>query len=439
MKMLKLQAVANFAIAEAKRLGATDAEITMSVGDSVSIGVRQGEVEELTGAQSQGLTFRAFVGQRHATVSSSDFRKRSMTKLVRDTIALAKVSEEDPSAGLADPEHLAREFPELNLFDASVSSLSVADKIRLAKECEAAALGENKLVTNSEGAGFSDSRGILVKANSRGFSGAYQSSHCSLSASAIASDGESMQVGSWYTQGRKPADLEDAASVGRVAAQHALRQLGARRVKSQNVPVVFDPSMAARLVGQFVGAAHGSHVYRKSSFLADKLGQQVASPLVTIVDDPLIPGGLGSRPFDSEGLVSARREIVAAGKLACYLINVYGGRMLKTAPNGGSTSNLYLKAGTLSPEEIIASIPNGLYLTSVSGPGFNATTGDYSVGASGMWIENGKLAFPVDNITIASNVADMFGGIVAVGNDLVFRGGTNSPTIMIKSMTVAGE
>ena len=439
MKKQQLQDTAAFAVSEAKRLGATDCEINISAGESFEIGVRNGDVEELQGSQSRGLTLKVFVGQRHTTVSSADFRRAKLTRLLRDAIATAKVSDEDPSAGLADPEHLAKEVLELDLYDPAIEKITVADRIRIARACEAAAMAADPRITQSSGAGFSDNRGVVVLANSRGFVGSYAASSVSMSASVVAEADQQMQVGSWYSVSRKFAGLENPELVGKIAGEHAVRQLGGRSVESQIVPVVFDPQMAARLVGQFVGAAHGSHVYRKSSFLHDKQGQMVASPLVTIVDDPLIPGGLGSRPFDSEGLPSRRREIVSEGKLACNLIGVYAGRMLKTAPNGGFTSNLYLKPGTQTQEELIASIQNGLFLTGVSGPGFNATTGDYSVGASGIWIENGKLAYPVEGITIASNVVDMFGGIDAIGNDLVFRGGTNSPSIKFRSMTIAGS
>lgn len=436
----QLQATAEFIVAEAKRLGATDCSVAISVGESVDIGVRKGNVEELQGAQSQGLTFTAYVGQRTATVSTADLRRRSLTKMIRETIATAKLAQEDPTAGLADPEHFAKDIPDLQLFDAAASALPVEEKIKMAIAAEAAAIGFDKRISNSEGAGFSDSKGVVVRANSRGFVGAYESSSCSISATVIAADADgSMQIGGWWSQGRKLGALTSADEVGKIAAEHALRQLGARRVKSQSCPVVFDPQQAARLVSQFVGAASGPQIYRKSSFLVGKRGQSVASKQVQIIDDPLIPGGLASRPFDSEGLPSKTRVIVGDGKLECYLLGVYSARKLGEAPNGGSTSNLYLKAGEHSPEEIIASVQNGLYLTSVSGPGFNATTGDYSVGASGLWIENGKIAFPVQGITIAGNVVDMFNGIEMIGNDLVMRSSVNAPTIKIKSMMVAGE
>lgn len=439
MKKQQLESAAEFIVAEAKRLGASDCEVTIGAGQSVDVGVRLGKVEELQGAQTQGLDFKAFVGTRHATVSTADLRRRSLTRLVRETIATAKLAQEDPSAGLAERGQFASSFPDLDLFDGAASALPVEKKIEMAMAAEAAAMGADKRISNSEGAGFSERTGVTVKANSRGFVGAYEGSSCSISATVIATDEGGMQVGGWWSSSRKLSGLESAEEVGKVAAEHALRQLGARRVKSQSCPVVFDPQMAARLVSQLVGAAAGAHIYRKSSFLAGKRGELIASPLVTIVDDPLMKGGLASRPFDGEGLPSAKRVIVGDGKLECYLLGVYSARKLGEAPNGGSTSNLYLKAGNVSAEDIIASVDNGLYLTSVSGPGFNQTTGDYSVGASGMWIEKGKIAFPVQGITIAGNVVDMFNGIEAIGSDLVFRSGVNAPTVKIARMMIAGE
>ena len=327
----------------------------------------------------------------------------------------------------------------MKLSDDAASKLSAKEKIAMAMAAEAAARAVDSRINNSKGAGFSDARGVTVKANSRGLLAAYEGSSCSLSATVIATDEAGMQLGGWGSSSRSLAGLQSPETIGKIAAEHALRQLGARRVKSQSCPVVFDPQMAARLVSQFVAAAGGRSIYRKSSFLLDKLGKVVASGLVNIVDDPLIPGGLASRPFDGEGLPSSKRVIVGDGILETYLLGVYSARKLGKTPNGGSTSNLYLKAGTTSPDDIIASVKNGLYLTSVSGPGFNATTGDYSVGASGLWIENGKIAFPVQGITIAGNVVDMFNGIEAVGSDLEFRSSVNAPTIKVSKMMIAGE
>lgn len=434
-----LLTAARLVIEEAGRLGASDCEIAIAAGQSTDVGVRLGDVEKLEGANSRGLTFQAFVGHRSASNHTSDFRKTALAAMVAETIAMAKASEEDPFAGLPEKEHLATAVPELGLLDPAVAAVSPERKIEMALAAEKAARDADTRISNSQGAKYSDRSGITVYANSLGFVGSYSGSMCSIYAGVVASQDGQMQVGGWGAASRSLSGLETPQSVGQEAARRALRMLGAKKVKSQVVPVVFDPQMAASLLGHFVGAAVGSHVYRNSSFLAGKLGEMVARDTITIIDDPLMIGALGSRPFDGEGLPMRKRTIVEKGKLATYLLNSYAARKLSTVPNCGGTGNLYLEPGCQSPEEIIASVENGLYLTSVSGPGFNMVTGDYSLGASGIWIENGELAFPVEGITIASNLLAMFANIDAVGNDLVFRSSTVSPTIKIASMTVAGE
>lgn len=436
----RLEALAHFVIGEAKRLGATDSDVSISTWTSVDTTVRMGDVEKLeTAAQGRSLTVRVFVGKVVTTANTSDFTRRALTKVVRSLIVVAKAAQPDEYAGLPDKEDLASLIPDLDLADTSMSKLSVADKIAMAKSCEDAALGFDGRINNSQGASFSDSFGLTVYANSRGFIGSYNGSRCSLSCSVVAQQGDSMQTDGWYTSNRKLAKLGSPDSIGQEAARRVLRRLGAVRGKSQEVPVVFDPVMAAQLLGQFAGVAHGSAIYRRTSFLVDKLGEQVACPEITIVDDGLMPGGLGSRPFNGEGQASRQRTIVDSGKLASYFLDSYSARKLGTKPNGGSQSNLYIKPGTKTPEEIIASVKNGLYLTHVSGPGFNGVTGDYSRGASGIWIENGELAYPVQEITIAGNVLAMLKSVEEIGNDLEFRSSVASPTLKIGSMMIAGK
>ncbi len=435
----RLEGIAAFVIREAKRLGATDADVTIGVYDSVDTSVRLGQVEEMQGAQGRGLEFRAFVGKNSAKTSTSDFRRKSLTKLVRNTIAMARALEPDQFAGLPDAAHLAKTIADLQLADAQLASLSVDRKIQLATQAEAAAMAADKRITNSEGGGFSDVRSITVYANSLGFLGSYSGTRCTLQCSVVASDEGGQKVGSWWTQSRRLSGLEDPDWVGKTAAHHALRMLGARKVKSQEVAVVYSPEMASRLLGQFAGAAMGTSIYRKASFLVGKLDQMVASPEVNIVDNGLLPGELGSRPFSSEGLPTGVREIIKDGKLTSYFIDTYAARKLGTTPNGGTVTNLCIMPGKASHEEIIGSVKNGLYLTNVSGPGFNAVTGDYSLGASGIWIEDGKLAFPVEEITVASNVLEMFSSIEAIGNDLQRRSAVCSPTLKFARMMVAGE
>ena len=434
-----LEAIARFILQEAKKQGATDCEVRISTSEAVDITVRNGVVEQLEGAQSRGVHFNAYIGQKSANTSSSDFRRPALIKLIKDTIDLANASEADPYAGLPEARQLATQFPELDLFDPSITAIPVEKKIQLALDTEAAALAADPAITNSVGAGFADGGGITVYANSRGFLGSYQATYCSLNVSVVASKDSEMQTNGWHSASRNFKNLESPEHIGSKASARALRQLGAKKVKSQVVPVVYDPQMAGRLVAQFVSAASGTSIDRKSSFLVGKLNEVVASPLVTIVDDPTMPGKLGSRPFDGEGLPLKRRNIISKGKLDTYLVSAYAGRKLDCEPNSSSTGNLYLEPGEKTPEEIIASVKNGLYLTSVSGPGFNGVTGDYSLGASGLWIEDGKLSYPVSGITVASNILEMFAGITAVGNDLEFRSSTAAPTILIDKMTVAGE
>ncbi len=439
MKAQYLEEIARFVLDEASRLGASDANVSIAADSSVGTGVRKGDVEELQGAHGQQLSFRSFVGKNSATTSTSDFRRQALTRMVRDNVAMARAAEPDPTAGLPDRQYLATSIPDLKLVDPAAASFTVQEQIAAALTAEAAAFAADARITNSEGASFSTSTAVVVYGNSLGFLGSYARSRFLLSVSVVASDSTGMQVGGWWTTGRNLSALETPESVGRRAALEATRRLGARRVKSQQVPVVFDPQMAGRLMGQFVSAAGGGYIYRKSSFLADKLSEIVASPIVTIIDDALISGGLSSRPFDDEGLPGSTRTIVQDGRLETYLLGSYAGRKLGMAPNGAGTSNLYLKAGTATPEEIIASVGNGLYLQSVSGPGFNVVTGDYSLGAAGLWIDNGQLAYPVEGITVAGNMLDMFASIEVVGNDLVFRSSYAAPTLKIASMTVAGE
>lgn len=435
----KLFNTARFVVAEAKRLGATDCDVTIEVGDAVSTEVRLKQVESLEGAQSCSVGFRAFIGQRSASMSTSDMRRRPLTKLVRDTIAMARDAQEDAFAGLPDAKYLATATPDLALCDDAIAKMPVERKIELAMQMEAAALAHDPRIQVGRSTSFSDGTDYTVYANSRGFVGGYGSSYVAMSTQVVAKDNQGMQTGGWQSVSRTLAGLGSPEEVGKVAAQRTLRHLGARKVKSQEVPVVFDPQMAARLISQFVGAAAGNAIYQKRSFLVGKLGQQVAASKVTIIDDGLMPGGLGSKPFDGEGLPTSKRTIIDRGSLTMYLMGSYSARKLGAEPNGGSLSNLYLEAGDVSPEDIIGSVKNGLYLTAVSGPGFNSVSGDYSMGASGIWIEDGKLAYPVEEITVASNILEMFANIEMVGNDLEFRSSVNAPTIKIARMMVAGE
>jgi len=428
--------------------GATAADAFLVEDRAFSAQVRLGRVDTVKHARAQHLSLRVFAGKSAAAASTSDFSRTSVERLVDEAVSLARITAPDQLSGLPDAAALAREIPALDLADPTGHDLSPEDKIELARRCEAAALGADPRITNSEGGDFADRRARYAYASSHGFAGEYATSSFSLSASPVASENGHMQRDGWYHVTRKRASLDTPEEIGRTAARRAVRRLGARQVKTCEVPVIFDPEMAASLVRHIAGAAAGPSLYRGASFLVGKLGQQIAAPGVTIVDDGTIPGGLGSRPFDGEGLPVLRTVIVDRGVLTSYLLDSYSGRKLGMASThhaarDGSgvtvgTTNLYLAKGTADPKALIESVKQGLYVTELIGFGVNGVTGDYSRGAVGLWIENGELAYPVEEITIAGNLLDMFNAIEAVGNDLVFRDRTAAPTVLIGRMTVAG-
>lgn len=442
-------------VSRAQRAGADDAEVTIREGDEFSTTVRMGQVETLKESGSRGMGIRVLVaganGYRVASTTSSDFSEEGIAHLVSGAIALARVTSEDPFAGLAAPEEFGQLENDLALYHDDVYSLPSADRIEYARRAEAAALAADTRITNSDGGSFDASTGRRVFANSRGFSGEYRASSCSITASPIAlgQNGE-MQRDYWYTYARSLAKLDTPESVGAEAARRTLRRLDARRVKTQQVPLVFAPEVARGLIGAIFDAASGDSIYRGASFFTGLLGQQVAAPSITVIDDGTIPGGFGTSPFDGEGLHSRRTVIIQNGVLSNYLLNTYTARKLgmKSTGNaarglagnpGTGAGNLFLEPGTQSPDDILRAVPSGLYVTSLMGQGVNMVTGDYSRGAAGLWIENGELTYPVQEITIAGNLKDMFRNITAIGNDLVFRGSVASPILRIDGMTVGGE
>jgi PmbA protein len=440
MREQQLLDLAAFVVREAKRLGATDCDVRIVSGRSVETSVRMQKVEKLQGASERSLVFRAFVGNKVASTDSSEFRRKELTQIVKRTIDTAKATEDDPFAMLPDREHLATAIPDLALFDPGLASIDADEKLRLAMETERIALSLDQRLVNSEGATFEDGSYTTTYANSRGFIGSYSTTICVLSTKVVAKEGEQMENGSWYSQKRRFGELLSPEVIGHKAAQRALSQLGSRKVPSQKAPVVYDQRMASQLLGQFAAAAYGSSIYRGKSFLIGKLGEQIARPGLQIVDEAHLRGGLGSRPFGGEGVAIGTRIIVEDGRLQNYFLDGYSARKLSMKPNGGQSSNLYVKAGTVQPEEIIKSVKSGLYLTAISGHGFNPVTGDYSVGAEGQWIENGELAYPVSGVTIASNVVDMFlQHLEAIASDLEFTSSVNSPTLKFSEMSIAGS
>jgi PmbA protein len=436
-------------LAKARRLGATDADVMAVEGTTFSTRVRLGAVDKLEQARERRLGLRVIVDQRTAVSSTADLSRASLDDLVSETCARAVQLAPDPHAGLPAKGQGITSVPDLDLWDGNYGDPPADEKIELARATEAAALGYDPRIDNSEGGEFDQARSEIVYADTNGVYGRYRSSSFSLSVVVIASRDESMQRDYWYSAQRKFRLLDPPEAIGKVAAQRVLARLGARKVKTQEAPVVFDPQMAARLVGALVTAASGYSLYKGASFLGGALGQTVASPLVTIVDDGTLPTGLGSKPFDGEGLPTRRTVVVDRGNLTSYLLDTYSAKKLGLATTGNaargigdtpsvSPTNCFLEAGVSSPQDIIASVRSGLYVTDLIGFGVNTVTGDYSQGASGLWIEQGELAFPVEEITIAGNLKEMFRHIEMVGNDLEFRARTCAPTIKIASMTIAG-
>jgi len=429
--------------------GATAADGFLVEEREFSASVRLGEVETVTHSHDQRLSLRVFAGRASAAASTSDLSPASLERVVDEATRLAKITAADPHAGLPDPGALIDRIPDLDLEDTGADELTPEDKIAIARRAEAAALAVDPRIANSEGAEYGDRRARYVYATSSGFAGGYATSTFSLSVSPVASENGEMQRDSWYTVARRRAKLEDPESVGRTAAARALRRLGARKVKTVEVPVIFDAENAAGLVRSIAGAASGPSLYRRASFLVDRLGSRIAAPSVTIVDDGLIPGALGSKPFDGEGLPTRRTVLVNEGVLESYLLDTYSARKLgggstHHAARDGSgvtvgTTNLMLLPGTATVEELIASVDNGLYVTELIGFGVSGVTGDYSRGAVGIWIENGKLAYPVEEVTVAGNLLEMFAAVDGVANDLVLRDRTASPTLKIARMVVAGN
>lgn len=429
--------------------GASDAKVIARNGSELSARVRQGEVELVEEAGTQSIAVRAFKGQRVATSSTNDLTPTGISRLVRDALELCDLSQEDPCAGLPDPDELARSWAPTTLFDPACGGVNAAAAVERARRVEAAALAYDPRITNSEGGSFSRTAGGFVMATSGGFRGGYDGSYASVSVSPVAADegGKNRTAGYWSAR-RFLAELESEEAVGREAARRTVALLGAQRVPSQEAPVVFDPDAARSLLGAFAGCVTGDSVYRRSSYLLDRMGERVASELVTLIDDPLLPAGPGSRPFDGDGLPSRRNVVVEAGVLKTWLLDVYTARKLGlkstgsasgSVSTGAGTSNFFLQPGALSRDEIIASTPRGLYVTGMMGFGFNAVTGDFSRGAHGWWIEDGKFAFPVSEVTISLNFSDLFASIDAVGNDLEFKSGTASPTFRVGKMTIAGS
>lgn len=434
----------------AKAQGATEGDLLVYEGDSFSTQVRLDEVEKISSARGKSLGLRLFFGKRSAMTSTSDFSAASLERLVTDTCVLAKIAEEDPFSGLPAALQYATTFPKLDLVDEEIGKVSIEEKIELAKRAERAALSQDSRLDNSEGADFSHSYNEILYVTSNGFCGTRRGSSVSLSVSPIARENGQMQRDYWYSSKRKFRELDSAESVGQKAAKRTLRRLGAKKIATQQAPVVFEPELAVSLLGHLASAISGYALYKKASFLTDQLGNRVTSPMITIVDDPTLPCGFGSRPFDGEGLPSIKKTIVEQGVLKSYLLDTYSGKKLGLPSTGNAVrgtgdgpgvgvSNFHMLPGILSQEEIIGSVQSGLLVTELIGFGVNLITGDYSRGAAGIWIENGELAYPVEELTIAGNLKDLFQQIEMIGNDVDLTKKMAAPTLKISKMMIAGN
>jgi PmbA protein len=429
--------------------GADAADILVAEGTDFSVTVRKGEVETLKEAGSKAIGLRVFVGRRTATSYTSDFSPDGLETLLRQTVEMARVTGEDPAAGLPD-EVSAAEDVELGLYDPSAAALPTEERIDRARRAEAAALAVSPEITNSQGGSYGSDEGFVVLANTAGFLGSYRSSAVSLSTTPVAERDGGMERDYWYTTGRGLSDLLSPEEVGRIAAERTLRRLGARKVPTAEVPIVFDPETSAELLGQVFRAISGYSVFRNATFLKDKLGQQVASPLLTMVDEGRRVRGLGSRPFDGEGLRTRRNVPLEAGVLRHFLCDTYSARKIGAKATGSArrgvgggpsvgAGNLSFAPGTTPPDQIIGEIERGLYVTDTIGFGVDLVSGDFSQGAVGQWIEKGRFVHPVHEVTVAGNLKTMLMDIDAVGNDLEWRGAVASPTLRVRKLMVAGR
>ncbi len=447
-----MEPIVERALARAKRAGAAQADVLLVESDDREVRVRGQEIEFVKQAQESGLGIRALVrgagGLQTAIVSTSDLSPEAVERMAEEAVSLANATAPDPAAGLPD-SGFASELPDLGLFDPADRGVALEARIEDAKRAEAAARATDPRIDNSEGSAASSGFARVVYANSHDFRGRYESASHGLFSEPLARDGEAMRRDYWMTAGRRLCDLEDPASVGRQAAQRALQRLGGKQVETCEVPVLFDTLTAPSLVGQLVSCLSGYAVYRESSFLAERLGDQIASDQVTVIDDARLPGGLGSKPFDGEGLPTRRNVLLRDGRLESWLLDHYSARKLGMESTGSAargtgsapgvgTTNLWLEPGESTLEQLIAEIDRGLLVTELIGMGFNPTTGDYSRGASGLWIEKGEIVHPVEEITIAGNLGDMLTKIDRVGSELVWHGRTAAPPLRVSQMTVAG-
>jgi PmbA protein len=439
----QLEALAAQVLEIAKRKGATDSVMEVSEGSGLSVGVRLGKVETIEQNRDKGMGVTVYIGQRKGHASTSDFSTRALEDAVQAAADIARYTAEDDCAGLPEADMFERAPRDLKLF--YPWNISTAQAIELAQRAEQAALDTDPHIRNSDGANVSAQHSHFVTANSRGFMGGYPYSRHYISCAPIAKRGREMQRDDWYSSQRDPAKLSAEHEIGQYAAQRALSRLGARKISTRKCPVLFDAPLSAGLLGAFVQAVSGGSLYRKSSFLLDSLGKQVFAPHVQVVEDPYVKGAMGSAPFDEEGVRTVRRDVVRDGVVQGYFLSTYSARKLgmKTTGNAGGSHNLSLLSSNTRPKDnldaMLRKLGTGLFVTELMGQGVNYVTGDYSRGASGFWVENGKIAHPVEEITIASQLQLMFMQIAAIGSDVLVRGSKSSGSILIEEMMIAGS
>ena len=434
----QLEELVHDVIRQATGLGADGVEAGVSIDVGLSVTVRLGETETLEYNRDRALGLTVYFDQRKGSASTADFAPQSVAATVKAACDIARYTSKDEYAGLADASRLAKVIPDLDLYHPW--DISVEQSIEIAGECESAARDVDARIENSEGASVSGNTGMRVKATSSGFLGGYLSSYHSISCSVVGRQGDEMQRDYWSDAARDPADLDSAANIGRISGERTARRLGTRRLTTRKAPVIFAAEIASSLFGNFINAISGSNLYRKSSFLLDHLGRPVFPEFIHIHEQPLLKKALGSAPYDGEGVATGARDIVRAGVLEGYVLNSYAARKLgmQTTANAGGVRNLTIDPGDMDLSGLLRSMDSGLLITELIGFGVNIVTGDYSRGAAGFWVEGGEIQYPVDEITVAGNLQDMFMDIVAVGNDVDLRGNTRCGSVLLGEMTIAG-
>ena len=434
-----LLALVELALEEARVLGASQAEASVSVDVGLSVGVRLGEVETVEYQRDRGMGVTVYFGTRKGSASTADLGAAALRETVAKACSIARYTAEDPCAGLADADCLATDVPNLDL--SHPWDLSPERACELALECEAAAMAVDRRVSNSEGAGVSTHRGLRAYGNSHGFLAAYPGTVHSMSCAVLGVEGEGMERDYWYTTARDWRELEDAKSVGQLSGERAVRRLGARKLATMRAPVLFAPEVARGLLGHFLGAIRGGSQYRRASFLLDAAGKQVFPDWFAMSERPHLPRALASAPFDQEGVATRDRELVAGGVLEGYVLGSYSARKLglRTTGNAGGSYNLIVPGRGRDFDGMLALMGRGLLVTELMGQGVNGVTGDYSRGATGFWVEDGRIAYPVHEVTVAGNLRDMYRTMVDVGSDMDSRGGVRVGSVLLEEMTIAGD